>query len=182
MTASPPPPEIAFLASPLGGAITITIALTAFAATWFWARRPGRPDRWAAVLAAAGTSLLMALITLVAVVAGWWRGAFLDIALLVGLAIYFPFSVAGYTLWLGVYRWLAPKVRRPLLTYAAAVLVFIPVVLIVDPIQMGRGQFEIGGGYTVWIDALLGQVVMLSPAIFYEFFRRKLGRAIPSAV
>ncbi len=179
---SPPPPEIAFLASPLGGSITIAIALAAFGATWIWARRPGHPDRPAAVLAAAGTSLLMGLITIVAIILGWWQGAILEVPLAVALAIYLPFSIAGYTLWLGFYRWLRRKVRRPLLTYAAAVLLFIPVVLLVDPIQMSRGEFNMGGGYTVWVDALLAQVVMLSPALFYEFFRRRLGRALPSAV
>lgn len=181
MTTTPPPPEIAFLASPVGGAIIITIALAAFLAVIVWARRPGHPDRWAAVFAATGTSLLVALITFVAVAAGWWQGAFLQIPLPVSLAIDLPLSIAGYTLWLGLYRWLARHVRRPLLIYAAAVLIFIPVVFLVDPVQMSRGQFEMGGGYTVWLDAVVGQVVMLSPAVFYEFFRRKIAGANLSA-
>ena len=174
MITNPPPPEITFLASPLGGIITIAIALVAFAATIAWARRPGHPDRWAAVLAATCTSILVALITLLAVSAGWWRGAFFQVPLPVLLAIHLPFSIAGYTLWLGLYRWLAGHIRQAFITYAAVVLLFIPVVLSVDPIQMSRGQFEMGGGYTVWMDALVGQVVMLSPAAFYEIFQRWL--------
>ncbi len=174
MTTYPPPPEIAFLASPLGGFITITVALVALAAPIVWARRPGHPDRWAAVLAATGTSLLVALITLLAVTAGWWQGPFFQVPLLVSLAIYLPLSIAGYTLWLGLYRWLARHTSRPFLIYAGIVLIFIPVVLLVDPIQMSRGQFQMSAGYTIWIDALVGQVVMLSPAALYEFILRRL--------
>jgi hypothetical protein len=174
MSTNPPPPEIAFLASPLGGIITIAVALVAFAATIAWARRPGHPDHWPAVLAATGTSLLVALITLLAVAAGWWQGAFFQVPLPVLLAIDLPFSIAGYTLWLGLYRWLRRHARQPFLIYAAAVLLFIPVVLLADQMSMSRGQFELGGGYTVWTDALVGQAVMLSPAVFYEIFHRWL--------
>ncbi len=171
---NPPPPEIAFLASPLGGGITIAIAIGMFVAMLLWARRPGHPDRWAAVLAATCTSVLVGLITLVAVLAGWWQGAFFQIPLPVALAIDLPFSIAGYTLWLGLYRWLAGRMRRAFFIYLAVVLLFIPVVLLVDPIQMSRGQFEMGAGYTVWIDALVGQLVMLSPVVFYETIRRRM--------
>ena len=174
MTTNPPPPEIAFLASPFGGGITIAIGVCAFLATLFWARRPGHPDRWAAALAATGTSVLVGLITLLAIYAGWWQGAFFQIPLTVALAIDLPLSIALYTLWLGLYRWLTRRTRRAFVIYVAVVLLFIPVVLLVDPIQMSRGQFEMGGGYTVWIDALVGQVVMLSPVVFYEFFRRRM--------
>jgi hypothetical protein len=171
----PPPPEVAVFSDPLGGTLTVLIALGALALTILWARRPGQRERWAAVLAAAGTSALMLLITLVAVYAGWWKGAVFEIPLPVALAIELLFSVAGYTLWLGLYRWLRRHSRRPLLIYVVGVLVFIPVVLLVDPVQMSRGQFEMGGGYTVWIDALVGQVVMLSPVVFYELLRRLPG-------
>jgi hypothetical protein len=169
-----PPPEITFLVSPFGGGLTIAISVCAFLATLLWAHRPGHPDRWAAVLAATGTSLLMGLITGVAVLVRWWQGSFLKIPLPVAFAIYLPFSIAGYTLWLGLYRWLVGHVRRAFTIYIVIVLLFIPVVLLVDPIQMSRGEFEMGGGYTVWIDALVGQVVMLSPVLFYEFFRRRM--------
>lgn len=171
---NPPPPEIAFLASPFGGGFTIALAIGAFVATLLWARRPGHPDRSAAILAATGTSVLVGLITLVAVLAGWWQGAFIQIPLPVALAIDVPFSIAGYTLWLGLYRWLAQHTRHAFVMYIAVVLLFIPVVLLVDPIQMSRGQFEMGGGYTVWIDTFVGQLVMLSPVVFYEFFRRRM--------
>ena len=177
MTTNPPPPEIAFLASSLGGGITIGIAVCAFLATVFWARRPGHRERWVAVLAATSTSVLVGLITLLAVSAGWWQGVFFQIPLPVAFAIDLPFSIAGYTLWLGLYRWLIRHTQHAFIIYVAVVLLFIPVVLLVDPIQMSRGQFEMGGGYTVWMDALVGQIVMLSPVLFYEILRRRMPSA-----
>lgn len=182
MTSNPPPPEIAFLASAFGGGLTIAIAIGAFLATLLWARQPGHRERWAAVLAATGTSVLVGLITLLAMAAGWWQGAFFQIPLPVALAIDLPFSIAGYTLWLGLYRWLAGRIQRAFVIYVVIVLLFIPVVLLVDPIQMSRGQFQMGGGYTIWLDALVGQLVMLSPVVFYEFFRRKMPGVKFSAV
>jgi len=49
-------------------------------------------------------------------------------------------------------------------------------VLLVDPIQMERGQFSMGSGYTIWLDALVGQIVMWSPVLFFEAIRRRLGQ------
>jgi len=169
------PPEFQFLQSPFGGTLVVIVALAVFAMTLIWAQRPGHPDRWAAVAAATGTSLLVGLITLIAVAAGWWRGAFFAIPLVVAVAIDLPLSIAGYTLWLGGYRWLTHQTRHAFLIYAGVVLAFIPVVLLVDPIQMGRGQFTMGSGYSIWIDALVGQVVMWSPVLFYEVIRRRMG-------
>ena len=166
------PPEFQFLQSPLGGTLVVIVALAAFAAAIIWARRPGHPDRIASVYAATVTSALVLVITIVAVTAGWWQGTLFAIPLIVAATIDLPLSIAGYTLWLGGYRWLASKTRRAFLIYIVVVLAFIPVVLLVDPIQMQRNQFSLGNGYTVLTDALVGQVVMLSPVLAYEAIRR----------
>lgn len=166
------PPEMEFLDSSIGGAIVIIVALAAFALVVAWAWRPGRADRIAAVYAAGVTSLLVLAVTVIAVIAGWWQGAYFALPLLVLAAIHLPFSVAGYTVWLGVYRWLAGRTRHAFVIYTAIVLLFIPVVLLVDPVQMQRGQFSMGNGYTIWADAALGQLVMWSPVLAYEAIRR----------
>ena len=44
------------------------------------------------------------------------------------------------------------------------------------PLQMQRNQFTLGNGYTVLTDALVGQVVMLSPVLAYEAIRRRPGQ------
>jgi hypothetical protein len=71
-----------------------------------------------------------------------------------------------------MYRWLVRRTRRAIWIIAAINILFIPVVFIVDPWQMERGQFSMGGGYTVRIDAVVGQFVLRSPVLFYESFRR----------
>jgi hypothetical protein len=151
----------------------VIVALAVFAAVIIWARRPGHPDRMTAVYAATFTSVLVVAITIVAVAAGWWQGTFFAIPLIVAAAIDLPLSIAGYTVWLGGYRWLAGKTRRAFLLYVVVVLAFIPVVLLVDPVQMQRNQFTLDNGYTVLTDALVGQVVMLSPVLAYEVIRRR---------
>ena len=179
MTIEGTPPEFQFLQSPLGGTLVVIVALAAFVVTLIWARRPGHPDRMTAVYAATFTSVLVVAITIVAVAAGWWQGTFFAIPLIVAAAIDLPLSIAGYTLWLGGYRWLAGKTRRAFLIYIVVVLAFIPVVLLVDPIQMQRNQFSLGNGYTVLTDALVGQVVMLSPVLAYEAIRHR--KHVPTA-
>jgi hypothetical protein len=169
------PPEIQFLASPSGGALVVIVALAAFALVIAWAWRPGRPDRRAAVYAAGATSLLVAVVTVIAVIAGWWQGAYFALPLVVLAAIHLPFSIAGYTAWLGTYRWLAGRTRHAFAIYTAVVLCFIPVIILVDPIQMQRGQFSMGNGYTIWSDAALGQLVMWSPVLAYEAIRHWRG-------
>ena len=169
------PPEIEFLQSPGSGTLVVIIALAAFAVVIVWARQPGHPDRIAAIYAAGVTSLLVVVVTLVAVSAGWWQGAFFAVPLIVLAAICLPFSIAGYALWLGGYRSLASRTRHAFVIYAAIVLCFIPVIILVDPIQMQRGQFIMGNGYTIWADAGLGQLVMWSPVLAYEAIRRWRG-------
>jgi hypothetical protein len=40
---------------------------------------------------------------------------------------------------------------------------------------MARGQFTLGGGYTVGIDVLVGQLTLWSPVLFYEALRWRRG-------
>jgi len=150
----------------------VIVALAAFGLVVAWAWRPARPNRIAAVYAAGVTSLLVLAVTVIAAIAGWWQGAYFALPLLVLAAIHLPFSIATYTVWLGVYRWLAGHMRHAFALYTVIVLVFIPVVLLVDPWQMQRGQFSMGNGYTIWADAALGQLVMWSPVVAYEGIRR----------
>ena len=170
------PPEIEFLASLRGGAFVVVLSLMFLAFTLLWALRQHNPDRIAALLGGTGTAVLVTVVTLLAMIMGWWQGGFFEIPLIVILAIELPLQIAGYTLWLSWYRWMRGKTARAPLIYGIIVLLFFPIVLLVDPIQMQRGQFFMGNGYTVFVDALLGQVVMWSPMIFYELARRRLFR------
>ena|SRR6266498_4980524 len=169
------PPEIAFLQSTSGGAIVILVSLIAFGITIWWSHND--PERIAAVCGGTGTALLVTVVTFIAMIAGWWQGTFFQIPLVVLLAINIPFQLSGYTLWLGWYRWMRRKTHWAWLIYGVIVfLVFIPTVFVVDPIQMQRGQFFMGGGYTILWDSLLGQLVLWSAVLFYELARKRLVR------
>lgn len=167
------PPEFLFLSSPAGVLVAVLGSLALMMLTLIWASRPGYADRWRTVGAASLTSLLIIAISMVAVRQGWWQGAFFNsVPILVQAAFDIPFSVAGYSLWLGIYRSLALRVRYGRWIYAFIVLLFIPIVFIADSFSMQRGQFSFGSGYTVWTDALVGQTVLWSPAVFYEWLHR----------
>jgi len=170
------PPEIEFLASPRGGAVVVVVSLLLLAVTLLWALRAHNLDRIAALLGGMGTAVLLTAVTLLAMMMGWWQGGFFEIPFIVILAIELPLQIAGYTLWLSWYRWLRRKTTSAPLIYGIIVLLFFPIIFLVDPIQMQRGQFFMGGGYTILADALLGQVVMWSPMVFYELARRRLVR------
>jgi hypothetical protein len=103
------------------------------------------------VEAATYISLLVIGIPLLAVRMSWWQGAFfISTPMVVLVAIYVPFSIAGCTLWLGPYRWLTGRTKHALVLYGVIVLASSSVVLQVDPVQMERGQFTTTGGDWRW--------------------------------
>lgn len=171
MMAQATPPEIAVLSNPLGSAIIVLVGLLIFGATLHWAWRPGWAERRVVLLAALLTGLTLFVINLVAIGAGWWAGAWQGVFPLSLLAICVLLGTGGWLLWLQGYRWLATHVRHPLLTYTGIALLFMPIVLVADSLQIQRGQFTFGSGYTIWIDVLLGQAVLWLPVLLYERFR-----------
>jgi hypothetical protein len=127
MPTGPLPPELPFLQIPVDGSATSLVALALLLAVVAWARSPGHRDRWLAVEAATYISLLVIGIPLLAVRMSWWQGAFFTSTPMVVLAaIYVPFSIAGCTLWLGPYRWLAGRTKHALVLYGVIVLAFFP--------------------------------------------------------
>lgn len=163
-----------FLISPSGSGITVTLSFLIFGLTVVWATRPRHTDRRPAFIAALGSGLLLAAINIVAFSAGWWVGAWSNVSLFTVAALCALAGTGGFALWLGLYRWLERHAHHPLRAYAVIVLLFIPVVLIADPIQIQRRWFEFSGGYTIWTDVLLGQVVMWMPVVLYEWLKRRI--------
>lgn len=167
------PPEIRFLADPLSGSAAVVLALAALGATLWWTRRGDRVVRQVILLAATASAVALVGINIVARMAGWWVGpAFAPRPFAVLMLLTLLGGVPGWVLWLAGYRWLARRIRWPLLAYGALVLLFIPVVVIVDRWQMGRNQFQMANGYQIWHDVVLGQLVMWSPVLFYELLVR----------
>lgn len=166
------PPEVQFLSSTVGGVITIVVSLVSFALFLLWVSRPEHEDRWPIFYASVGSAVILAVVSAVAVSAGWWGGAFFSIPLATQIAIYLPLGTVGWALWLATYLWLQDHTRHAFLIYAVIVLSFIPITYISDLINMERGQFILSGGYSIWTDVLIGQVVLWSPVLLYEIFRR----------
>lgn len=167
-------PEMQFLSSSIGSVIVLALSLLIFGLTLTWARRAGHEDRRPVFVAALGAGLILAGIDVVALPSGWWTGAWSDVSLIVVVALCALAGTGGFVLWLGSYRWLERHTHHPLWLYTIIVLLFIPVVLIADPIQIQRGWFEFSGGYTIWTDVLLGQVVMWMPVLLYVWLRRRI--------
>jgi hypothetical protein len=166
-------PEMQFLSSPSGSLIVLALSPLIFGLTLAWATRPGHEDRRLIFAAAPGAGLTLASINVVALLAGWWTGAWTGVPLIATVALCALAGTGGFALWLGLYRWLERRAHHPLRVYTCIVLLFIPVVLFADPIQIQRGWFQFSGGYTIWTDVLLGQVVMWMPALLYEFLKRR---------
>jgi len=164
-------PEMQFLSSPTGSLIVLTLSLLIFVLTRGWATRHRHEDRRLVFAAALGAGLILAGINVVALQVGWWTGAWSGVSLIVVVALCALAGTGGFALWLGLYRWLERRAHHPLRVYTFIVLLFIPVVLIADPIQIRRGWFEFSGGYTLWTDVLLGQIVMWSPVLLYVWLR-----------
>lgn len=173
MPAEPVPPEVRFLASPLGAALALALAALACAATLWWARRGDRAGRGALLRAALLSALLLALINLGARALGWWVGPiFAPRPFAVLIALTALGGVPGWTLWLAGYRWLASRLRHALAGYLLLMLVFIPIVTLADRWQMARNEFQMAAGYQIWHDVLLGQLVMAAPVLIYELLHR----------
>ncbi|MBI3943329.1 MAG: hypothetical protein HY326_09980 [Chloroflexi bacterium] len=162
------PPEIRVFVDPVSSIIIFVISLGIFILTLAWAWRRENIQRRRVFIAGLLSALILFLIDVIAINANWWSGALQAVPILSLLSVCVLLGTGGFVLWLGLYRWLEVHTRRPLLVYAGIVLIFIPIVLLVDPIQINRGEFIFSGGYTLWTDVLLGQIVMWIPVLLYE--------------
>ena len=167
-------PEIQFLSSPSGSVMVVAVSFLIFGLTAVWATRAGHADRRPAFLSAFVCGFVVAGMDIVAILAGWWPGSWTSVPVVTIVALCVLAGTGGFALWLGVYRVLERRARHPLRVYGLIVLLFIPVVLIADPLQIQRGWFEFGGGYTIWMDVLLGQAVMWLPVMLYVWLRKRM--------
>jgi hypothetical protein len=166
-------PIIDFIASPTGSAIIVIGSIVLCGLTVYWALRPGHSDRLNLLVGALGATLLLALISLIAVLAGWWGSPYYErIPLITHIAISLPLSLVSWMVWMLLY-WLLERITRyafPI--YMIAMLAFIPVVDVVDRLNMEREVLTLGGGYTILSDIVLGLITMWSPVLCYEWFKR----------
>lgn len=170
------PPEVQFLQNLPAAWGSVLLALAIFGLSLGWAAQ-GWSTRRAVLWAALGASALLVGINLLARALGWWIGpVFEPRPFTVLMLLSFLAGTGAWVLWLQGYRWLERRSPYPWLIYAAIVLLFIPIVIVADGWQMGRNQFQMSGGYQIWHDVLLGQLVMWSPVLLYKEIQRRVRR------
>lgn len=170
-------PVIDFFASPIGSALVTTGSVFLCGYGIWWAMRPSEPNRFNLLIGATGATLLLALISLIAFLAGWWSGPYYDrIPLITHIAISLPLSLVAWMIWMLLYRWLEQKSRNAFIVYMVGMLIFIPITDIVDRLNIERGVITLGGGYTILSDIILGLIVMWSPVLCYEWSKKRRDR------
>lgn len=172
---------IDFLHSPLGGAAVVIGAVLAVGVLLVWARRAGGAGRSTVVLSASALGVCVAALNLILGAAGVWQSCSYRVPLIVLAAMYLLLPIVFFALLLMGYRWLVGHTRYPALTYAAVLLVVIaPLIVIADSLALESGYLAFGPGYTVWMDALVGVVLLALPVLLYEALRRRRKRNLRS--
>lgn len=163
------------LQHPMADALVVVLALATVVSLGLWGWQPGYPDRRAFVAALTLAGGLVVFVNVLAPAIGWWGGPIFDapllpVALLIGLS-----AAVCFALLLLLYRWLATRWRRlALLCYLLLLLALIPATILGDPLALDSGLLTFGGGYTIWHDLLLGEILFALPLIAYVAFRRYL--------
>lgn len=164
--------ESRFLSTPLGASAVVMAALLACGGFVFWARRPGHPDRGPVVVAAATLGVVTGVLNLVLGTTGVWQSCSYRLPLLVVASYYLLLPMLGGALVLAGYRWLTRHVRRAELLYGAFLLVVVaPLIAIGDKVALDNAILAMGGGYTVWMDAVLGVALLWLPVGLYRRLR-----------
>ncbi|HEX8968683.1 MAG TPA: hypothetical protein VF937_12435 [Chloroflexota bacterium] len=170
---------IQFLQSTQGAAAVLLGAVLVLSALGIWARQPRHADRVLVLGTAAVLTGLVALVYILALLAGWWSGAYFTLSPIVQGAILLPLSLLFGTTWLAGYRWLGDHTRQPVQTYLAVSVVLVLAVAIAHRLNIGQGQILVGPGYAVVVEAVFGMLILWVPVLVYEGLRRNIEQFEP---
>jgi|SRR5712692_10584889 len=166
--------ENGFLSTPLGASVVVIAALLACGGLAYWARRPGHPDRGPVVVAAATLGVVTGVLNLVLGTIGIWQSCSYRLPIPVVASYYLLLPMVFGALVLAGYRWLTQHVRRAGLVYGAFLLVVVPPLIAVgDNVAIEKGILAMGGGYTVWMDVVLGVALFWLPVGVYGRLRSR---------
>src|SRR5215831_4380892 len=169
MHVSPYPVQRLLSQSPLATVVVVVLALVSLAGLGVWGKQPGRADRNAFVAGIMTVGALAFIANVLAPSVGWWGGRIFEaplfpLALLTALR-----AIVLAALLLTLYRWLARRRKwLVLLVYSLILLALIPATVYGDAIFLRSGALTFNGGYTIFHDVVLGEVVLLLPPVIYE--------------
>ena len=90
------------------------------------------------------------------------------------VALFLTVGTVVTLLVLSGYRWLARRSRRARLIYGLLLLVVVaPLILVADTVALSRHYLGFGHGYTIWMDAAVGVVILALPVIAFELLQRR---------
>ncbi len=154
--------------------LTILLTVEVNLALFLWGRASNQAERQAFLWAVAATELVAIFVQGLYPVMGWLVGPAVDAPIIVQALIY-GVSLTGLVAFiLTIYRALGRR-KRALgsIFYGSIIIGFIPATVLGDAYALNIGVFTFANGYTVWADALYGQLLLWLPLITYEILRRR---------
>jgi hypothetical protein len=166
-----------FLRSPWGTGVVLVAAGIVLAGLSVWARAREHPERRLLLSVAGAVTAVLAGVYVLAVAGGWWTGEYFLLPAHLQAAILLPTTLAGCTLWLAGYGWVAERTPRALWVLAAITLLIVAAVAIAHLLNLGQGTILVGPGWTIVYDAIVGLAVLWAPVLVYEALRQALRHA-----
>jgi hypothetical protein len=164
-------PFTEFARTPLGTGLVIGTSVAVFASTLFWAGQRGRQERWSRVAAGVIGATFVALLNLVLGSAGVWRST--DYTLPIAVLGSFFLLITALLTWIVVfYRWLWRRRRARIVSPVLLGLVA-ALTVVGDEFALARGYVAFGGGYMVWMDAVVAVAILIVTVLAYELPRRR---------
>ncbi|HLZ30740.1 MAG TPA: hypothetical protein VKV73_25770 [Chloroflexota bacterium] len=163
-----------FMRSTLGTAVLVLCAIVVVALLLWWARTRGHPERVLVFGASAVLSLVLGILYMVAVTAGWWTGEYFQMPFLAQAGAFIAVTLLGCTVWLAGYGWLSEHTSRPVWAYIGVSLLLVVAVAVAHVFNVGRGTILVGPAWTIVVDAVVAQLLLWVPVLMYEALRRTL--------
>lgn len=169
-----------FVGTPTGTIVLVLASLLICIAVVYRVWGGHHWERLPALVAAGTLTMLILLVYGIAVAAGWWGGAYFRTPPIVQVATLVPMSLIGWVGWLLGYGWLSSHSRHPLQIYLLGSLLLVFLVVLADRAELSRGTILIADDGKIWVEAVIGAILMLAPVLLFETVRRAVARdALP---
>jgi hypothetical protein len=170
-------PFTAFARSTFGAVLLILIAVAAIVAVLAWVSRPHHQDRRLAATAAVSAPASAVLLNVILGKLGLWQSTLYTLppaALVSTAALLLAVGTVLALLVLNGYQWLASRSRRAPLIYGLLLLVVLaPLIMLADAYALSEHYLAFGHGYTIWMDAVVGVIILALPVLAFQLLKRR---------